>query len=382
MSLRNWRDWKDKLSPLAEKARTLTARLRRSRTQNRNEETFDAPEHLPLKDRLRSLPEKTKEIVSRWFVSLREIEWNLQLLVSWAEKAKALTRKKGFPIYGRIATIMVCAYFLSDLTALLLEKFIPEPPLVRNTENNASPMSRRGIEEYSIIFNRNLFNSRGLIPGEEIQPDASPDAPAVRTSLPITLLGTMILQDARMSLATLEDKSVSLVFPVRVGDEIPGKMRILEVSVRKVIFTNLQSGRKEFIDIPEDAATQNVSVRAATTPGQQAKVQPTGGNRFLVSRSEIDSNLANLSRILTQARAVPNFENGIPMGYKLFQIVPGSIYDQLGLKNGDIIAGLNGEPVNDPGKAFEMLNELKTTNHLELNVRRDGREQTMIYDIQ
>ncbi|NUO82520.1 hypothetical protein HUU05_20805, partial [candidate division KSB1 bacterium] len=128
-----------------------------------------------------------------------------------------------------------------------------------------------------------------------------------------------------MSLATIEDKSASLVFPMRVGDEIPGKMRILEVEVRKVIFTNLQSGRKEFIDIPEDAATQNVSVRSAATPGQPAKVQSTGGNRFLVSRSEIDSNLANLSRILTQARAVPNFENGIPLGYKLFQIVPGSI---------------------------------------------------------
>jgi general secretion pathway protein C len=68
-------------------------------------------------------------------------------------------------------------------------------------------------------------------------------------------------------------------------------------------------------------------------------------------------------------------------GYKLFQIVPGSIYDKLGLQNGDIIQGLNGSPINDPGKAFEMLSELKTSSHLELQVKKDGKVQNKIYDI-
>jgi general secretion pathway protein C len=79
---------------------------------------------------------------------------------------------------------------------------------------------------------------------------------------------------------------------------------------------------------------------------------------------------------------VPNFENGQLAGYKLFQIVPGSIYDKLGLQNGDVIAGLNGQAINDPGKAFEMLSELKTSSHLELQIKRDGRVSNFAYNIQ
>jgi general secretion pathway protein C len=96
----------------------------------------------------------------------------------------------------------------------------------------------------------------------------------------------------------------------------------------------------------------------------------------------VDKALSDINNILTQARAVPNFENGVASGYKLFQIVPGSIYDKLGLQNGDVITGLNGEPINDPGKAFEMMSQLKTSNHLELQVRKEGKPaSTYTYDI-
>ena len=107
-----------------------------------------------------------------------------------------------------------------------------------------------------------------------------------------------------------------------------------------------------------------------------------GSKRFTVQRDEIEKNLANLNKILTQARAIPHFENGSPAGYKLFQIVPGSIYDKLGLKNGDIIRGVNGEAIKNPQKAFEMLNDFKSLNSVELEIKRDGNVSNMIYDIQ
>lgn len=92
--------------------------------------------------------------------------------------------------------------------------------------------------------------------------------------------------------------------------------------------------------------------------------------------------MKDFNTILTQARAVPNFENGQASGYKLFQIVPGSIYDKLGLKNGDVIAGVDGQPINDPAKAFELLGKLKEgASHMELQVKRNGQAQTYTYDI-
>ncbi|MGZ3699548.1 MAG: type II secretion system protein GspC [Bdellovibrionota bacterium] len=313
---------------------------------------------------------------------------NLQTLepAAVAEMLGKSLQKGGTAFYGKALTIVLCSYFLSDLTGLLAGRLIPEPPASHAFGNRAfgGPQHRlRQVEDYNVIFSRNLFNSQGIIPGEENPANPTgPDlgGPPVRTNLPFNLIGTLILQDELRSIATIEDKSASMVYPVQVDDEIPSKARIVKIEPKRVIFINTASGRREFVDLPEDNPTAP-KLSLGTRPSGPA-IDRVSNTQFNVSRNEVDKALGDLNNILTQARAVPNFENGQPSGYKLFQIVPGSIYDKLGLQNGDVIAGLNGTPINDPGKAFEMLNELKSgAGHLELQVKRDGRPSTFTYDI-
>ena len=54
---------------------------------------------------------------------------------------------------------------------------------------------------------------------------------------------------------------------------------------------------------------------------------------------------------------------------------PTSVYDKLELKNGDVIQGINGQPINDPKKAFEMISELKQSASMQ--IERDGEQQTV-----
>lgn len=240
------------------------------------------------------------------------------------------------------------------------------------------------MNDYNVIFTRNLFNSKGIIPGEENINSGPSDmgGPAVRTSLPFNLIGTMVLKDEIKSIATIEDKSASSVYPVRVSDEIPSKAKILKIEARRVTFVNIGSGRREFVELPDefDANVPQVTLGGRGTGGGAVGIERTSANSFNIDRKEVDKTLADLNNVLTQARAVPNFENGVSAGYKLFQIVPGSIYEKLGLQNGDAITGLNGDAINDPGKAFAMLNEVKTANHMELQVKRDGKVSTFSYD--
>jgi type II secretory pathway component PulC len=37
--------------------------------------------------------------------------------------------------------------------------------------------------------------------------------------------------------------------------------------------------------------------------------------------------------------------------------------------------------MNDPGKAFELLNQLKTASRMELTVKRNGKVQNFTYEI-
>lgn len=304
-------------------------------------------------------------------------------LAEWAGQA---FQGQSASFYGKLLTVLFCTFFLADLTAILADRFIPEPPSSRSVRGFGNNARRRSVEDYSIIWARNLFNSMGRIPGEETPSGDRGGAP-VRTTLPLNLIGTLILKDELKSIATIEDRSAQTVYPVRQDDEIPTKARILKIEARKVIFINTATGQREFIDMPEEnigntkitvqAGNNSTSSARSAGPGIE-KLSPT---QFNVSRSEVDKALSDFNNILTQARAVPNFENGVPAGYKLFQIVPGSIYDKLGLQNGDTICGLNGQGINDPGKAFEMLGELKTSSHMELCIKRDGRTQNFAYDI-
>lgn len=283
---------------------------------------------------------------------------------------------RGYAFYGTLATVIVCAFFLADVAAMMVGNYIPEPPAARSLRSSPSMMRGRAIDAYNPIFARNLFNRKGLIPGED-NPMGDPGGAPVKTTLPFTLVGTMILRDAARSLATIVDSSAAQTYPVRVDDEIPGKARILKVEPTRVIFVNLASNRREFVDLPEDILSGGAPQIQIGSGG----IEQQAPNQYSVDRKEVDKAFSNLNNILTQAKATPNFENGVPTGFKLTQIVQGSIYDKLGLKDGDVITGADGSPINDPMKAMEMLNKLKESSHLALQVKHDGRTVTYDYDI-
>ena len=49
-----------------------------------------------------------------------------------------------------------------------------------------------------------------------------------------------------------------------------------------------------------------------------------------------------------------------------------------GFQNGDVVKSIDGQTVNDPSQAFEMMGNLKKSNRVE--VVRDGHEQDVNYE--
>jgi len=299
------------------------------------------------------------------------------------ESALGRLQSQGLNFYSTLAGIVLSAYFVSDLVSLGIQSKIPSTD-PSSALSRAFGGQRRmpTIDDYSIIGARNLFSSEGKMPGEETSGGAQDLGGApVKTSLPFNLIGTIILKDELRSIATIEDRSASIVYPVRSDDEIPSKAKIIKIEPRRVIFLNTGSGRREYVELPEelDAGVPRVNISSAAKPGQAA-IERTG-NSFNVPKLELDRAFSDLNGVLTQARAVPHYENGVPSGYKLFQVMPDGFFGRLGLKDQDILCGIDGQPVNDPAKALELLGQLRTANHVELCVKRDGRAQNFSYDI-
>ncbi len=273
---------------------------------------------------------------------------------------------------------VVCASLIADLASLLLEKYLPVPPVSRLASRRGGGMASGFPPRFDVIADRNLFSSKAPKGGgSAIDMEAEP----VPTSLNYQLVGTVIFRNPARSLAAIQDKGAGKLYPVRIGDMIGDSVQILSVEARKVIFINQSARRKEYIDIPEDS-----SIKISTTGSLSSRGGPAGGiqqtdeNRFVVSRQEIDSQLANFNALLTQARALPEQRGGQMIGFRLSEIKPGSFYQKVGLRDGDILKGVNGEKITDPAKGFELLQGLKSMSALDITIERGGKDVTFNYD--
>lgn len=80
-----------------------------------------------------------------------------------------------------------------------------------------------------------------------------------------------------------------------------------------------------------------------------------------------------------QARIVPAFREGVPLGFKLFAIRSGSLYERAGLRNGDIVRSLNGMDLSSPEKALEAYRTQRNASRIEAEIEREGKLITLTY---
>ena len=270
---------------------------------------------------------------------------------------------------------LLCANFAADLFTLLFEKYLPTAP-VSMLANRGRNNSLTGQSSYDVIADRNLFSSRApKKPRDGVDLDAEP----VLTTLPLQLIGTVIFRNPARSIAAVQDKNENKLYPVRTGDQIGDNVQILSVEPKRVVFINSLARRKEFISIPDDPAikiTANAP-KSATTQG----IAQVDENQFTLSRSEIDSQMANFNVLITQARAIPEMRGGQMIGFKLTQIVPGSFYQKAGFKENDIITSVNGEKITDAAKALSLLQEIKSMSSIDIGVESNGKAMNRNYDI-
>ena len=173
----------------------------------------------------------------------------------------------------------------------------------------------------------------------------------------------------------------------RLLDDVSGKgARIYGIEKERVLLDN--DGSNEYID-NSAAAPPNLGVTPIPVPG--GVPQASGGgegvkqlseNQYVVARSEINNALTNLSDLATKARIVPSFKNGVANGFKLFSIVPDSLYAKIGVQNGDVIRRITGYEMNSPDKALEIYQKLRDASRIEIEIERRGETLRKTYSIE
>lgn len=290
-------------------------------------------------------------------------------------------------LYGLLFFI---SFAVADLAIIYFrDRLLPDqaPPKKSVKMNTFQNIDR---SQYGVITSRNLFSSRNEIPPPlKSKSDGSKkknDEP-VASSLPITLLGTLVHSNPAKSVAAVEIKSKNMTGSFTVGAEMEGLARLEKVERGIIYFRNLNNQALEYIEMNKGNSKVSFdsikTTMAAATPVNK-EIQNLGNNTFKVKRSDLNKYLNDMSGLLMQARALPNRDpnTGEINGYRLVDYQPGSIFEQLGLPRGTLIKSAGGEPVNSIQSAMEMFNKMKVSNNIKLGVEMNGSEQVMNYNIE
>lgn len=245
-----------------------------------------------------------------------------------------------------------------------------------------------GRSTYYTVTSRNIFSSDGIIPealvdkskGDAIRREEDP----VLSQLPLSLIGTLVHSNPEKSLAAIEVKGKNQVISYSPKKEIEGMAEIIRVERQRVVFRNLNSNRLEFVEMKKDG---KVAFGGSAKPGagnNSGDVQKVDDNNYNIRRADLLKYTNDLSSILMQARAVPNREPGTGAinGFRILDIQPGSIFEQLGVQRMDVIKSVDGNPVDSPAKAMEMYNALKNSPKLTIQLERNGKVESKTYNIQ
>ena len=256
--------------------------------------------------------------------------------------------------------------------------------------------------EYAMIVERNIFGATEKAEApppvvEEVEPLESLE----ETTLQLSLLGT-IAGDPGSARAIILDQKKKSQDIYRVGDSVQGA-EIRQILRGKVV---LRRNEKDEIltmvegdDMPGPGRTADRGSRRSRravdraqsiteepeAPGSEAQEEVSGDievETIPIAQNELQSSINNLNELLTQVRIRPYFRQGKPEGLIVSQIQVDSLFDKLGLMNGDIVAKVNGKQMSSPEEAFQLYNSLKSGSQVSIELTRRGQKKMFTYEIQ
>ena len=226
----------------------------------------------------------------------------------------------------------------------------------------ARPWSKR-----KLILDRNLFGAQ--VVAEEVIPEPEPEETLQETKLPLRLLGTVASDDQVVASAAIENTQDRLHQVVRVGHSLTkfANVVVARIDRGRVVLQN-GAQREELLLDTDAARAPVVSVsRRAPRPTNRRRA-PQAAAPSLAARLGDMAKGGGAAAVFSGARILPKYDGGKMTGIELNQIKSDSLFQKVGLKNGDVINSINGVRIDNPSAQRELLEAFTSANELVAEV--------------
>jgi general secretion pathway protein C len=269
---------------------------------------------------------------------------------------------------------LACFLAAQSVNTVLAAVWAPDltgPP--RAAPDAVAPASRPWSER-EVILTRNLFNASLLAPDQPIVPE---NEVLEATRLPLDLLGTAAAELPELSFAAVQDRESQQTLVVRIRDSIRNQAEVVRIERRRIVLSEGGSLRELALEEPEALATAPGPLAAA----QPRRMPPRAPSAPPAPAAAPAEGARSPAQLFSQARILPKYDAGQMVGVQVSSIKPGSLFEEMGLQDGEVITELNGIPIDSPEQSAKILLELSKSQTFTIQVEGAGGPRTLNVDL-
>jgi general secretion pathway protein C len=255
---------------------------------------------------------------------------------------------------------VLIAVELARIAAALLSGQVKSPePVVEAS----APRPKPGVNVQAVV-SAHLFGVAVADPSTQ-DPNNAP-----LSSANLVLAGTIATENPKKGIAIISDGGPSKVFAV--GDNVNGAS-LHSVYLDHVILD--RGGNLETLLLPRLFAGGS---RAAPRRVAAAAVRPAQSIENI--KHMVEQNPSILDQVL---RPVASYDNaaGKLRGFRAYPGRNRAMFTELGLKPGDLVTAINGQPLDDARHSEEVINTIQTAASVTLTIERDGNRQDIYLNV-
>lgn len=278
------------------------------------------------------------------------------------------------PKWIAVVLVVLVAKSAADLTWLIFAPSEQSSATIRN--NQAAPTTTQAQLRLRTVSDLHLF---GVAAKQPVS--ASAPIEAKETGLKLSLRGVFAADNPNQAMAIIADaRGEEKVY--RKSETIFSGVTLYEVYPDRVILE--RSGSFETLSLPREkdetktGGPRQVSTSRYTPPANDAAPVRTrtvqGGQPLSELRQQLTSSPQDFWK---DVRIEPEYDsNNQIKGYK-FEHNDRQMMTALGLRPGDVIVEVNGQPLTDPSTLSGLLGQLTTATSLSLGIERNGRRENL-----
>ncbi len=273
----------------------------------------------------------------------------------------------------RTVTLVVMAIVLYqgtgifyNLLKLQLIRTRPVPAAAEKARPAVAPV-RETADAYRIIPERNLFGTT-----TSMVADKQTAAVQQREIDQLIELKGTVAGEGKYGFAIVEEKGTRKQKLVKTGDILSGA-KVARIKRNAVDFlVGDQVLTLKIVETHEEPIL----------PSARSAVPTAHVGATVLSRSEIDRELQDMGSLLRKALVRPYFNAGVPDGFIISNIRAGSLYQKMGIMDGDIIQEVNSRKIQTADDVMGLLSTIRAGSSLSVTVNRRGNRETLNYQFQ